>query len=123
MAATSKASNKNDPATLAWAAPFPGGADLMQANAAAATIWFENWAKLAREGSDFMTKRWAKDLDLWQRSMACKDPMELVKLQTEFLQRAFVDYADEASAVMDMETEAGIAEIEAIDRGVRKASA
>lgn len=101
--------------------PTQGFESLVQANAKAAEIWLESWAKLAGESADFVTRRWQQDMDLVERICACKSPVELLKLQSEFLQRALVDYMSEATRLGDMETEAGVSEIEALDRGLREA--
>ena len=103
--------------------PVPEGFEgLVQANAKATEIWLESWAKLAGESASFMTKRWERDTDLLEKVRACKTPLELLQLQSEFMQRALVDYMKEATKLTDIETEAGVSEIEAMDRGVREAS-
>ncbi len=95
---------------------------LVQANAKAAEIWLESWAKLAGESASFVTRRWKQDMDLIEKISACKTPVELLQLQSEFMQRALVDYMKEATRIGDMETDAGVSEIEALDEGVREAS-
>jgi|GEM_PF-6014020 len=103
--------------------PAQGFESLVEANAKAAQIWLESWARLAGESADFVTRRWAQDMDLVERICSCKSPVELLKLQSDFMQRALVDYMKEATRLGDMETEAGVSEIEALDKGVRKARA
>lgn len=124
----SKAKNKDtkapkDRANAPRAAGLPGqGFDsLVEANAKAAEIWLESWARLAGESADFVTRRWARDLALVERICACRTPVELLQVQSEFMQRALADYMHEASRLGDMETDAGVAEIEALDEGLRKA--
>ena len=95
---------------------------LVSANAKAAEIWLESWTKLAGESAGFMTRRWQQDMDLIGRICACKSPAELLQLQSEFMQRALVDYMREATRLGDMETEAGLSEIEAVDKGLRQAA-
>jgi hypothetical protein len=103
--------------------PTKGFESLVEANAKAAEIWLESWAKLAGESASFVTRRWQQDLDLINRISACKTPVELLQVQSEFMQRALVDYMREATKLGDMETEAGVSEIEAMDRGLREAGA
>ncbi len=101
--------------------PAQGFESLVEANAKAAEIWLESWAKLAGESANFVTRRWAQDMDLIEKICACKSPAELLKLQSEFMQRALVDYMKETTKLGDMETEAGVSEMEALDKGVRAA--
>jgi hypothetical protein len=111
---------RKDP--VSWAFPQEGFEGLLQANAKAAEIWLESWAKLAGESAGFLSRRWRQDRDLLEQILACKTPVELLQLQSTFLQRALVDYMQEAGKLADMETAAGVSEIEAIDRGVKEAS-
>lgn len=115
---------KDDPLAVADAMGLPAKSfeHLVEANAKAAEIWLESWAKLAGESAGFVTRRWKQDLDLVGRICACKSPVELLQLQSEFMQRALVDYLREATRLGDMETDAGVSEIEAMDRGLRAAS-
>lgn len=101
--------------------PTQGFENLVEANAKAAEIWLESWAKLAGESAGFVTRRWKQDMDLIEKISACKTPVELLKLQSEFMQRALVDYMKEATRLGDMETDAGVSEIEALDEGLREA--
>lgn len=113
----------------AWSLPLPGlkggseaGFDsLLQANAKAAEIWLESWTRLADESAGFLSKRWKQDLDLMERIWACKSPLELLQLQSEFMQRTLVDYMNETGKLADMETDAGVSEIDALDEGARAA--
>jgi Phasin protein len=103
--------------------PVPEGFEgLVQANAKATEIWLESWTKLAGESARFVTQRLEQDMDLLAKMRACRSPLELLQLQSAFMQRALVDYMQEAGKLADMETAAGVSEIEAVDRGVRQAS-
>ncbi|MGD1876077.1 MAG: phasin family protein [Kiloniellaceae bacterium] len=116
-------------APSAWSLPFPGlkggseaGFDsLLEANAKAAEIWLESWTKLADESAGFLSKRWQQDLDLMEQILACKSPLELLQLQSTFLQKTLVDYMNETGKLADMETDAGVAEVEALDEGAKAA--
>ena len=109
-------------AFAAWGLSTQGFQSLLQANARAAEIWLESWTRLADESSGFLSRRWKQDLDLMERIMGCKSPLELLQVQSEFMQRALVDYMKETGKVADMETEAGVSEMEALDEGAREAS-
>lgn len=101
--------------------PTQGFDSLVQANAKAAEIWLESWARLAGESADFVTRRWSQDLDLVEKICACRTPVELLQVQSEFMQLALAEYIREATRLGDMETDAGVAEIDALDESLRKA--
>jgi len=118
-------SDKNDAGSrdpVSWALPQEGFDGLVQANAKAAEIWLESWTKLAGESAGFLSRRWRQDINLMEKILACKTPVELLQVQSEFLQRTLVDYMQETGKLADMETQAGVGEIEALDRGVKEAS-
>jgi len=117
-------SKKQDAAVAAELKDLPTKSfeHLVEANAKAAQIWLESWARLAGESAGFVTRRWQQDVDLIGRICACKSPVELLQLQSEFMQRALVDYMREATRLGDLETEAGVSEIEAVDKELRKAA-
>lgn len=106
----------------AWDVGSKGFESLVQANAKAAEIWLESWGKLAGESAGFVSRRLRQDLDLLERMAACKTPLELLQLQSDFMQKMLVDYMKEVGTLADMETESAIAETEALDEGARKAS-
>lgn len=101
--------------------PAEGFETLLAAQAKAAEIWLTSWGRLAGESTGFVTRRWQQDLKLIEKIWACKTPLELLTLQSEFLQQALCDYMREAGKLADLETDAGVAEIEALDEGVRRA--
>lgn len=101
--------------------PAEGFQSLLEAQAKAAEIWLGSWGRLAGESAGFVTRRWQQDLELVEKIWACQTPVELLQLQSSFLQKALCDYMREAGRLADMETDAGVAEIEALDEGVRKA--
>jgi hypothetical protein len=119
--------SKSDKATAAsaplaaWGPTSEGFESLLQANAKAAEIWLESWSRLAEESAGFVSRRWKQDLDLLEKMAACKTPLELLQLQSTFMPRALVDYMKETGKLADMETEAGVCEVEALDEGVRRA--
>ncbi|GAB4355814.1 MAG: hypothetical protein Kow00114_06410 [Kiloniellaceae bacterium] len=118
-------SKQTEAAPAAWGLPAQGleksFESLVQANAKAAEIWLQSWTKLADESAGFLSKRWKQDLDLVEKICACRTPLELLQVQSEFMQRALVDYMRETGKLADMETDAGVAEMEALDEGAREA--
>ncbi len=94
---------------------------LLQANAKAAEIWLQSWSCLAGQSAGFLSRRWKQDLDLMEKIRACKTPLELLQLQSDFMQRALADYMREAGSLAKIETDASLSEIEALDAGVREA--
>ena len=95
---------------------------LMKANTQAAQVWLEGWLKLVSETTDFTVKRWGLDAEFLKRLGSCKTPVEVMELQTEFMQRAMKEYIEEATKLGDMETDAAVSGIKAIDQGVQKAA-
>lgn len=113
---------KSKSETLAtWNVGSKGFESLVQANAKAAEIWLESWGRLAGESAGFVSRRLRQDIDLLERMAACKTPLELLQLQSTFLQQMLVDYMKEVGTLADVETESLIAEAEALDEGVREA--
>lgn len=94
----------------------------MEANTQAAQVWLEGWLKLVSETTNFTVKRWGLDADFLKRLGSCQTPVEVMELQTEFMQRAMKEYIEEATKLGDMETDAAVSGIKALDRGVQKAS-
>lgn len=112
-------------APAAWNLPAQGleqsFESLIQANAKAAEIWLQSWTKLADESAGFFNKRWKQDLDLVEKICACRSPLELLQVQSAFMQKALADYMRETGKLADMETDASVAEMEALDEGAREA--
>lgn len=118
---TDKTATRKAKAPAAPAPPAEGFEILVEAQAKAAEIWLTSWGRFASESAGFVTRRWQRDLELVEKIWACKTPAELLTLQSEFLQRALCDYMREAGKLADLETDAGVAEIEALDAALRKA--
>ena len=95
---------------------------LMEANTQAAQVWLDGWLKLVSETTNFTVKRWGLDAEFLKRLGTCTTPVEVMELQTEFMQRAMKEYIEEATKLGDMETDAAVSGIEALDRGVQKAT-
>ena len=118
-------SRRNKDKTKTAATPAEISSDLvetlMKANAQAAQVWLEGWFKLVNETADFTTKRWGLDADFMEKLATCRTPVDVMQLQAEFMQRAMQDYIKETSKLVDMETDAAVSGINAIDQGVKKA--
>ncbi|MFD3190426.1 phasin family protein [Sedimentitalea sp. HM32M-2] len=57
----------------------------------------ETWQDIMTESARFVKERLQKDLETQQAMMACKTPMELLQVQTEFYQTAIAQYTEEAN--------------------------
>ena len=60
------------------------------------------WMDLMSEGTRFLTDRLQRDIAFQQRMLACRDPMEFMQLQTEFVRDTMEQYAEEASRAFKM---------------------
>lgn len=96
---------------------------LLKAQARAARIWLDSWMMVTGELGRFAMKRWTVDAELLRRLCACKTPLEALDLQADFMQRAMRDYMRETTLLVGVETDVATAEIGAVDKGVREASA
>ena len=123
MASSSRQNTRTAKATSASAGLSSDLAEtLMKANTQAAQIWLEGWLKLVSETTNFTVKRWGLDAEFLERLGGCKTPIEVMEIQTEFMQRAMKEYIEEATKLGDMETEAVVSGIKAMDQGVQKAT-
>jgi len=52
------------------------------------------WLDIMSESSRFFTDRLKQDLEAQKGMLACKDPSELLAIQTQFLQSAIEQYSD-----------------------------
>ncbi|MBF9058579.1 hypothetical protein HKCCSP123_05230 [Rhodobacterales bacterium HKCCSP123] len=76
----------------------PAFAALMSAN----PVFAKAWLDLMSESARFLTERLHSDLETQKALMACKTPMDLMKVQAEFLNTAMQQYADEVARLMNM---------------------
>lgn len=60
------------------------------------------WMDMMSEGTRFLTDRLRRDLAFQQRLLACRDPMEFMQLQTEFVRETMEHYTEEASRAFKM---------------------
>ena len=112
---------KQNAASTDWGLSPQSFDSLVEAQAKAAEIWLQSWTKLADESAGFLSKRWKQDIDLIEQLWACKTPLELLQVQSAFMQTALVDYMSETGKLADLETDAGVAEMDALDKGAREA--
>ena len=96
---------------------------LLKAQARAARMWLDSWMMVTGEIGRFAMKRWTVDAELLRRLCACRTPFEALDVQAAFIQQAMRDYMRETALLADVETNAATAEIGAVDKGVREASA
>lgn len=73
----------------AMAAPF------MALNPAAAQAWQDVMSDSAR----FLAERFQQDMDTQKALLSCKNPAELLQVQTDFFQSAMQQYSDHATRV------------------------
>ncbi len=96
---------------------------LLKAQARAARLWLDSWMMVTGEIGRFAMKRWMVDAEFLRRLCACRTPFEALDVQSAFIQQAMRDYMRETALLADVETDAATAEIGAVDKGVREASA
>jgi hypothetical protein len=59
-------------------------------------------ADMMSEGARFMTERLRTDLETQKALLACRTPADLMEVQTDYVNTAMRDYAEEAARIMDM---------------------
>lgn len=62
------------------------------------------WQEIMSESAAFMTERLKKDLETQQAMLTCKSPVELIKIQSEFVQETLTDYTEEATRMYKLLT-------------------
>ena len=55
------------------------------------------WLDITSEGTRFMMKRLQQDLETQEAMLKCKNPMELLEVQSEFIKTAMEQYTDEVT--------------------------
>lgn len=68
----------------------------------AATAWLD----MMSEGARFVTDRLQQDMETQRALLACKCPEDLMRVQSEFVTTAMQQYADEATRLVRMMSEA-----------------
>lgn len=84
--------NETDAATAAMIAIYP-----------AAT---KAWLDVLSEGARFLTDRLQKDMETQKALLACTGPADLMRVQSEFVATAMKEYAEEATRMVRMMSEA-----------------
>lgn len=69
---------------------------------AASPVSAKAWADVMTECSRFVMKRLQQDLETQQAMLACKNPTDLIELQSDFYQQATRQYAEQATRLLDM---------------------
>ena len=67
----------------------------------------EVWQDIMQESARFMTERLQKDMETQKAMLACKSPVELLEVQTDFYQRTLSDYTAEVTRMLDLMSKAG----------------
>ncbi|SNR32394.1 phasin family protein [Puniceibacterium sediminis] len=55
------------------------------------------WLDLIEESTRFVTERWEQDVKTQQALFACRTPQDLLKLQSDYCQKAIEQYTDQAT--------------------------
>lgn len=76
---------------------IPGLTAMIDANPMA-----KAWIAMMSESTRFVTERLRQDMELQQALMACKNPADLVQLQSEFYTKAMAQYLDETAKMFNM---------------------
>lgn len=70
--------------------------------------FMEGWAEASSQVATFLARRIQSDFQLQREILQCRDPAELVRIQTAFVQKAIEDYRTEGSKLAQIGT--GIAD-------------
>ena len=65
------------------------------------------WAEIMSESARFLSERLQEDMETQKAMLACKNPAEVIQVQTEFFRKAMADYTDEAQRMFKIMTGAG----------------
>lgn len=100
----------------------PNLESLMNANAEAGRVWMDHWNNINQELVDFANTRLSHNMEVIQQMSSCRDPFQVMQLQTECFQTASKQYMDEIGKLADMATEAGVNCFKQLDEGLRTAA-
>lgn len=75
---------------------------MMASMIAANPVMAKAWRDMMTETARFMTERLQTDLETQKALMACRTPADLIQVQTEFLNTAMRQYAEQAARVIGM---------------------
>ncbi|MBV2359841.1 phasin family protein [Thalassococcus sp. CAU 1522] len=64
------------------------------------------WYDIMAESAEFVMKRLQQDMETQRAILSCKNPAELMKIQSEFYQTAMKQYSEEAAHLFKMMSEA-----------------
>ena len=70
------------------------------------------WMNIVTESARFVSDRLQQDVAAQQEMLACKTPADLLRVQTEFYQKAIEQYTAEATRMLDMMSKATVQSIE-----------
>ncbi|MEM9911384.1 MAG: phasin family protein [Pseudomonadota bacterium] len=80
---------------------IPGLTAMLDANPMA-----KAWMAMMSESTRFVTERLRHDIEMQTAMLACKTPVDLMKLQSEFYAAAMAQYMDETAKMFHMMSEA-----------------
>ncbi|SIT03551.1 Phasin protein [Roseivivax lentus] len=84
---------KNETPDLALGAGMPTlSAAIMAVNPAATKAWMD----LMSESAQFVTTRLHEDIETQKALLACRTPADLLRLQSDYIQKAIQQYTQEA---------------------------
>lgn len=86
MVKSDKTHAKADPGTAAM------NAAMLAATPAMAKVWLD----ILSDGARFLTERLQQDMETQKALLACKNPAELVRIQSAFFKTAMAQYTDYA---------------------------
>ena len=84
------------------AGAFAFAPEMAAAALAANPVVARAWMDIMSEGARLLTDRLEQDLEAQKAMMACRDPGELMRLQSEFFTTAFGQYAAETMRLAGM---------------------
>lgn len=70
------------------------------------------WMNIVTESARFVADRLEQDVAAQQAMLNCKTPADLLRVQTEFYQKAIEQYTAEATHMIDMMSKAAVQSIE-----------
>ncbi|MCV2882424.1 phasin family protein [Actibacterium sp. XHP0104] len=78
------------------------------------------WTDMMEESARFLSERLKEDMDTQAAFMACKSPVEMAQVQSEFFRKAMEDYTAEAQRMFALMTEATEQALKQSGTGVKR---
>ena len=90
----------------------PGASPIPPAMAAFNPVVSAAWLDIMKESARFVADRLQQDMEARKALLECRGPADVMRVQTEFCQKAFEDYMAETMRMMEMMSKATQATIE-----------